>query len=859
MRIKSLHIHNFRALASLDLEDLPDSGVVLISGENEKGKSTILEAVRTVLTVKSKSTSRAVKALKTIGGTEPPEVRLRAVVGDYEFELYKRFVNRATTSLEILAPAPASYSDSEAEDKLAEILAANLDPQLRDAMFITPEESGLGLKAAMIGSLTAALDERSGGDSGSDASGIIAAVEKEAARYYSPKNQSPTQELKAAEAAYAQAQAEREEAETKVAGLEEAVSSVEAYTLRKSQAEAELPQATQRCAAAAAELERATTASEEVARAAELLEQARLVEGIAREKLEDRRQRANALKSAEEELDALAPQVEEARARRDEERELVVGAKQELEAALDSQAKAKERRAQAAQALRLSQLAGELEEKRSLLRELSELVIPETELEEITQEQVAAIAKASQELEVATAVLEAQATSVTLRAASSTTVERDGEPLEVSDAQELLLTQPTTLSVGELSLEIRPGGAADESAVARAKANLEGLLDEAGCGSLEDAETRLTAWREHVAERRAVEVQRRGLLRDRSVEDIEREVEATEEQLAGHEEIPTVAEATERLADAEAALAEAEAAVSAAQAKASGFSEQPAAQKLARLEATLAAAQSGAERERSLLAEAEAAHPTEELENALAAAEEATAEKERAHAAAEEAARGSDLGLSQASFDAAQAKADSVRARVDDATAQLLRLEGVIKVAEGSAEELERAKATEEAARTRRDQVLRRAQAARLLLDTLLRHREEARQKYHAPFLAELEQLARPVFGGRTTFTLGDDLDVQTRTVDGATVPVSELSSGAREQLALLTRFAVARLVSSEGVPIFIDDQLGSTDELRLMHMGAVLRQLGATEQVLIFSCAPNRFDYIRDLDVREMRDIATY
>lgn len=45
MRIEALHIHDFRALAEVRLDGLPADGMIVITGSNESGKSTVAEAM----------------------------------------------------------------------------------------------------------------------------------------------------------------------------------------------------------------------------------------------------------------------------------------------------------------------------------------------------------------------------------------------------------------------------------------------------------------------------------------------------------------------------------------------------------------------------------------------------------------------------------------------------------------------------------------------------------------------------------------------------------------------------------------------------------------------------------------------
>ncbi|MFC4832422.1 ATP-binding protein, partial [Actinomycetospora chibensis] len=142
--------------------------------------------------------------------------------------------------------------------------------------------------------------------------------------------------------------------------------------------------------------------------------------------------------------------------------------------------------------------------------------------------------------------------------------------------------------------------------------------------------------------------------------------------------------------------------------------------------------------------------------------------------------------------------------------------------------------------------VARRAAAARRLHETLTRHRERVRRSYVAPFRAQVERLARIVFGPSLALEIDEDLRITHRTLHGTTVPFGALSSGAQEQLGLCARLACAALVDpSEGVPVVIDDALGHSDPERLARLGAVFTAATSAHgaaQVVVLTCTPERY-----------------
>jgi uncharacterized protein YhaN len=103
---------------------------------------------------------------------------------------------------------------------------------------------------------------------------------------------------------------------------------------------------------------------------------------------------------------------------------------------------------------------------------------------------------------------------------------------------------------------------------------------------------------------------------------------------------------------------------------------------------------------------------------------------------------------------------------------------------------------------------------------------------------------------------LDEDLRIASRTLQGVTVGFEQLSTGAREQLGILSRLACAMIVAGEsGAPVVFDDALGWTDPQRLTQMAAAIALAGRQCQVIVLTCTPGRFAGIGDAHVVRLPD----
>src|SRR5699024_3942567 len=175
-------------------------------------------------------------------------------------------------------------------------------------------------------------------------------------------------------------------------------------------------------------------------------------------------------------------------------------------------------------------------------------------------------------------------------------------------------------------------------------------------------------------------------------------------------------------------------------------------------------------------------------------------------------------------------------------------LSGHIQMQTGVAERVEKAEAAEEHARNILLSTEQRASAVKHLREVLVKHQRRARERYAAPFAQQLGQLAGRIFNGKVEVHLNDDLVVEKRTLDGVTVALQDVSGGAKEQMAIITGFAIALLSSIGGEqcsPVVSDEASGNTDAHRVQLMSTLFAEVGKQSQVIVFTCEFSRYDRV--------------
>ena len=153
------------------------------------------------------------------------------------------------------------------------------------------------------------------------------------------------------------------------------------------------------------------------------------------------------------------------------------------------------------------------------------------------------------------------------------------------------------------------------------------------------------------------------------------------------------------------------------------------------------------------------------------------------------------------------------------------------------------------------------ARALRLLTSALSEAADDARTQFHAPLAARLTPYVQAL--------LPEALPEVTADFGVSSIsrgaPIGErfdqLSDGTREQIAIVTRLAFAKMLKEQGLPslLVLDDALVFSDEARLSRMARILEEAAKDMQIILLTCREDRFLALEAnrLRIEEERDVA--
>lgn len=137
----------------------------------------------------------------------------------------------------------------------------------------------------------------------------------------------------------------------------------------------------------------------------------------------------------------------------------------------------------------------------------------------------------------------------------------------------------------------------------------------------------------------------------------------------------------------------------------------------------------------------------------------------------------------------------------------------------------------------------KKAKAARMLYEVLNEHKESAEKDYSIHFAKYINDLAKSFYGEDVHFAVSDSFKILSRRMGGTEVAISDLSTGAKEQLAILIRLALTRIVQvGEPFPVILDDEFAHSDPDRIAMMNNIFSDFSEEQQFIMLTCHPDKF-----------------
>ena len=163
----------------------------------------------------------------------------------------------------------------------------------------------------------------------------------------------------------------------------------------------------------------------------------------------------------------------------------------------------------------------------------------------------------------------------------------------------------------------------------------------------------------------------------------------------------------------------------------------------------------------------------------------------------------------------------------------------------GLAEELEKKTGKLDIARSELARIEADAKAWKLLRDTLRQAEREAKETFLGPVRERLLPYLRLLFPDAELRLSEDKLEIVSLRRDGVEEPFDTLSFGVREQVAVVTRLALADLLREKGKPValILDDPLVNSDPGRFRRMERALRKAAVSLQIIVLTWNEARYE----------------
>ncbi len=883
MRLQSAKIRRYRLHQDLTIEFDPHR--TLIAGDNESGKSTLVEAIHRALFLKATVTGTILAGMRSLISEGHPEVELRFTVGDDAYHLRKHFSGQNGTAT-LSRIGGETWRGEQAEKRLADLLGVEptgggkgIDKRLQaqwahlwvwqgqggedPAQYAAAQQHQLLQQLQRVGGAVAmqsALDGRVAEHFASLHDGIFTRKGK-------PKAGS---KLAADEAEYERARKRLQQAESRVARLEDAMSKFEnaGQAIRQSEdsledARKQLQVTTEKLGELGKLREQEQTQNRELKEIQGQLAAVDEADGKIREHQEEMQKLQEALSPLQSELArkdqtlaGLQKRVEQARKEHDDARERARQARRTLDLA-----GARERVLDVGrQHQALKRQVAEIERHERKIRQLRDQL---ARLPVVGREDLDKLEGLDRDRGKARAGLEAAAPEIELLEASLPV--RIGDRA-LSPGERLSVTETEELEAGDLRLRIHPGGgrglASLRAQIAALDDEIRETLGEWGVSSIDEA-TAVVVRRQEIQQE---------IGRLQAALDV-LNPESTREQFK---------EARLHLAATQAKLDRLQQAMDEGQAPpedldAARQQVQQAQQQVDFAETEEQKAASGLE---TLAKELEqCTHERDELEQSIRDRQQKQNELETTirvlvEQAGDEAQRRLERQRLLEAKQGVEQKLEQIRAAIAALEPDLLdadrkRLDRVIQNAqetirnaeqqraaaqallqtdgtEDPCAELARARAGLAAAEERLQAAKRHANAIALVHELFEAQQRELAEHFSRPLAEKITTYLQPVLGPQVQAVArfdGNDFsgaELVRPDMPGA-LSFDALSGGTREQVAAAVRLAIAELLAADhdgALPIVFDDAFANSDPRRIALLQRAL-DLGARRglQIIVLTC----------------------
>ena len=869
MRIDRVRLKNFCGVTETEVKFAP-TGVTIIHGPNEAGKSTLMAGINVLFDHRDDSKKEEVRNTRPVNRDVGSEVEADVEIGDHRFTYFKRFHKDKETRLIIHTPKAENLVGREAHERVQQILDGSVDTALWRALRIV---QGGNLKMPELHSqpaLEQALDRAAGQiQAGEKEDALFDAAYSEYAIYFTDTGREREDPIAQTRARAAEAAEKGDVLLAQLKGIEDDVGRFAALersvaTLKRNLAGLEDAQ------------QKAQVAWDAVSKLAEQVERAKSAHQLADQAMQAAKTASRQRSEMVSRVKAVAQNVEAATAKSTQSSTALATASDSLSSAkakrdaanaTAAQCDAEERLRRADHEFRVGEFELVLMEERfKHVRNADAAAAAANALvaaTKITETLRTSIRNAEVELKTAQGVLNSASPQFTIKALKSLAVVINGnsQTFKAGEARVVPVSEPISATIANtLELRVEPGTSAEtlQQAVSDAETVLVRACAKAGVANSDEAEAAWTALQDAkrtLADRnRIVKEHLRDLSREElgvHIETAKAKVNAYRAKRSSSIELPKTSEechvlhaSTAKAAtDARKTFKDAEVVFDQVQENHAKYREEHAANAALLEQATKDHAQTAGQ------LEAERKHCNDNDFTISLVSTEVSAKTALAALKTTESSLGNaNPEMTKAVLDSSASALKQARLQCDAQDRELIVLRTRLDLVgdKGLAEAQAEAERVAFEAKDSLDRLLRRATASKLLYETLRAERDAMRKAYVSPLREGIERLGRHVFGPTLRVEVDENLRVISRTVDGVTVSLAQLSTGAREQMGLLVRLAAASMVSRDGgVPLVLDDALGSTDEGRLESMGAVLRIASQGIQTIILTCAPERYVHV--------------